>query len=205
MMADIIVPGGPRTDIESLYRQFDGGAYEALTVSLAPFDDTTGAPIFMDVVHHEVHEGEMFHAAYTNGSVANGASLDMMLTTGAKEAHTSWEEVAGGLVTVYLYEGVTTSAEGTAVTAYNMHRGKVNTPTGTVTHTPTVTATGTTALINGRILPGGTSPQTRVGGGIRSGSEWILEPSTKYLMRVTNGSGAAIAVNVVLEWYEEDV
>ena len=204
MMADIIVPGGPRTDIQSLYRQFDGGAYEALTVSLAPFDATTGAALIMDTVHHEVHEGEMFHAAYTNSSVANGANLDLQLTTGAKEAHTTWEVFAGGQVTVSLYEAPTTSG-GTAVTAYNLKRSSTNTPTGAVAHTPTVTATGTVTLVNGRILPGGNSPQTRVGGGIRSGAEWILKPATKYLMRVNNSSGSTIAVNCVLEWYEEDV
>lgn len=205
-MADIIVQGGgPRGDIQTLYRQFDGGAYEAQVVSLAPYDETTGAALVIDTVHHEVHEGEMFHASHTNGSVSNGASLDVLLVTGATvETHVSWEVFAGGQVTVYLYEGATTSAAGTAVVAYNMKRDSLNTPEATVTHTPTVTATGTTALINGRILPGGTSPTTRVGGGIRSGAEWILAPETQYLLRVTNTSGGTIAVNVGLEWYEEE-
>lgn len=203
-MADVIVPGGPRGDIETLYRQFDGGAYEAQVVALAPFDETTGAALFIDTVHHEVHEGEMFHASHTNGSVANGVSLDVLLVTGAGvESHVSWEVFAGGLVTIYLYEAATTSAAGTAVPTYNMKRDSLNTPEATVTHTPTVTATGTTALVNWRILPGGNSPTTRVGGGIRSGAEWILSPETQYLLRVTNTSGAAIAVNVGLEWYEE--
>lgn len=185
-----------------LYRDFD--TYEAQVVAIAPFDATTGAALVMETVHHEVHEGEMFHAAYTNGSVANGANLDLQLTTGAKEAHTTWEVFAGGQVTVSLYEAPTTSG-GTAVTAYNLKRSSTNTPTGAVAHTPTVTATGTVTLVNGRILPGGNSPQTRVGGGIRSGAEWILKPATKYLMRVNNSSGSTIAVNCVLEWYEEAV
>lgn len=73
----------------------------------------------------------------------------------------------------------------------------------TLHHTPTVTATGSVALVNGRILPGGNSPQTRVGDGIRQGVEWILAPAAGYLLRVTNTSGAAIACNVALEWYEE--
>lgn len=184
----------------TLWRDF--GTYEAQTMALAPFDETTGAALMIDVVHHEVHEGEMSHAAYTNASVANGANVDFQLTTGLKEAHTTWEVFAGGQVTVSLYEAPTTSG-GTAVTAYNMKRESTNTPLSTVVHTPTVTATGSVALVNGRILPGGTSPQTRVGGGIRSGAEWILKPSTKYMMRVNNTSGSTIAVNVVLEWYEE--
>lgn len=203
-MADIVVPGGPRGDIQTLYRSFDGGAYEAMVVSLAPADETTGAALVIDTVHHEVHEGEMFHASYTNGSVSNGASVDVLLVTGATvETHVSWEVFGGGQVTVYLYEGATTSANGTAVSAYNMKRDSTNEPGGVVTHTPTVTDTGSVALVNGRILPGGTSNQTRVGGGIRSGAEWILAPDTLYLMRATNTSGGTIAINVALEWYEE--
>lgn len=168
-------------------------------------DHTTGALIVMESVHHEVHEGEMFHASYTASSLANGNNLDMLLVVGASEVHATWEVFAGGQVTVTLYEAPTIQAagDGTAVTAYNMKRASTNAPTATVFHTPTVTATGTTTLVNGRILPGGTSPTTRVGGGIRSGAEWILKPSTKYLMRANNSSGGAIAINVALEWYEE--
>lgn len=185
-----------------LYRDF--GTYEAPVVAIAPFDSTTGATITMDVVHHEVHEGEMFHVSHTVTSAANGANVDVQLTTGAKEAHTAWEVFAGGQVTVYLYEAPTTSG-GTALTPYNMKRASTETPTAAVVHTPTVTSVGSVALVNGRVLPGGTSSQTRVGGGIRSGAEWILKPSTKYLMRINNSSGSTIAVNVALEWYEETV
>lgn len=204
-MTDVTIQMGPRADIQKLYRSFADGAYEAETVALAPFDETTGAALVMDVVHHEVHEDEMFHVAHTNGSVANGASLDMLLTVGAKEAHTAWEVFAGGQVTVYLYEQPTIQegGAGTALNVYNMKRSSLNSPTSIVTHTPTVSAVGTIPLVNGRILPGGASPTTRVGGGIRSGAEWILAPTKKYLMRVTNTSGAAIPINIVLEWYEE--
>lgn len=169
------------------------------------FDSTTGALVTLETIHHEVHEGEMFHVGHTNSNVSNGANVDMLLVTGAKEAHAVWEVFAGGQVTVTLYEAPTVTAgnEGTALTAYNMKRASTNTPTAAAYHTPTVGATGSVTLVNARILPGGTSPTTRVGGGIRAGSEWILKPSTKYLMRVNNSSGGAIAVNVVMEWYEE--
>lgn len=207
-MADLIVPGGPRGDIETLYRQFDGGAYEAPTVAIAPFDATTGAALAIDTIHHEVHEGEMFHCSHTGASVSNAASVDVLLVTGAAvETHATWEIFAGGQVTIYLYEAptVTEGNEGTALTAYNMKRDSDNTPDALLYHTPTVGATGSTALVNGRILPGGTNPTTRVGGGIRSGAEWILAPDTLYLLRVTNTSGGTIAINLVLEWYEEAV
>lgn len=34
--------------------------------------------------------------------------------------------------------------------------------------------------------------------------EWILAPTESYLLRVTNSSGTTIAVNIGLEWYEEE-
>lgn len=40
-------------------------------------------------------------------------------------------------------------------------------PGSTIVHSPTVAATGTTALVNGRLLAGGASATTRVGGGVR--------------------------------------
>ncbi len=171
---------------------------------LAASDPVTGMPVVIDVVHHEVHEGEMFHAENTFGTVANGGTVDVLFLPGTvKECHTTWEVFAGGQVAVFLYETVTASANGSAVPAWNMKRNNAGTPSAVVTHTPTVTDVGGTALINGRVLPGGNSPQTRVGGGIRSGAEWIFKPATKYLMRVVNTSGSGIAVNVGLEWYEE--
>lgn len=201
---DIIVPLGPRGDIQQLYRSFDGGAYEAQVVSLAPFDDESGAALMIDSVHHEVHEGKMWHAAYTNGNVANTAVVDLLFHTGVGvDAHSAWEVFASGAVTVSLYESPVISNTGVVLTAYNMNRAMTTTAASLVYSSPTITSTGTVALVNGRILPGGSSPTTRVGGGIRSGAEWILKPNTYYLMRVTNTSGAAAVINVVMEWYEE--
>lgn len=201
---DIIVPGGPRGDIQSLYRSFDGGAYEAPVVSLAPFDEDTGAAITIDVVHHETHEGEMWHAESTSASVANNASVDLLFHAGGGvEPHSVFEVLAGGQVTVSLYESPVISNTGIALAYYNMNRTITETAHSQIYLTPVLTSTGSVALVNARLLPGGTSPQTRVGGGIRQGTEWILAPGKYYLLRVTNTSGSATAVNMIMEWYEE--
>lgn len=166
-------------------------------------DETTGALLTIDTIHHEVHEGEMFAAEYSQASLANGGTVQLMFTTGAKEAHTSWAVMAGGQMTVYLYEAIAGSA-GTAVPVYNMNRTSAGAPTAVVVHTPTVTNLGgTVALVNGRIIPGGNSPSTSVGGGARENVEWILGTATKYLLRVVNSSGGAAAVNAFINWYEE--
>lgn len=166
------------------------------------YDDTVGALITIDTVHHEVHEGEMFTVEHS-ASVTNTNSLDILFTIGNKTAHTGISVSAGGQITGYLYEAPTASG-GTALTIYNMNRTSSNVSEAIATHTPTVSATGSVALINGRVLPGGATNQTRVGGSARTGAEWILKSNTKYLLRITNTSGGTIVINPVIEFYEEE-
>lgn len=198
---DVIVPGGPVGGFAQLWRDF--GTYQAQTVSLAPFDEATGAALMIDTVHHEAHEGEMFHASQVWSSVNNAATVDLAVAvTTTHDAHLTFDVVAGGQVLVQLWEGPTYASLGTALPAWNMNRTFTNTAGSVIYATPTITSTGVITLVQ-RILPGGNSPTTRVGGGIRQGSEWVLAPGTVYLMRVTNQSGSAVPVNVAAEWYEE--
>lgn len=200
-MVDVLVPGGPAGG-NVLYRDF--GDFQAETVTLAPYDELTGAALYIDTVHHEAHEGEMYHGDQVWSSVSNGASVEMaMAITTTKDAHMTFDVVAGGQVLVQVWESPTYANLGTAVHGWNMNRTYTNTSASTMYVAPTITSTGTITLVQ-RILPGGTSNQTRVGGGIRQGTEWIFKPGTVYMLRVTNQSGSAIPVNVSAEWYEED-
>lgn len=200
---DVIVPGGPVSGFAQLYRQF--GTYQAPTVALAPFDELTGAALVIDTVHHEAHEGEMFHADQVWSSVSNGAAVEMAVAMDTThDAHLTFDVVAGGQVLVQMWEAPTYAGLGTAVPAWNMNRTVTNTATARIYAAPSITATGAITLVQ-RILPGGTSPQTRVGGGLRQGTEWILAPDTVYMMRITNQSGSAVPINVATEWYEEEL
>jgi hypothetical protein len=152
--------------------------------------------------HLKVHHGEMFMAEHS-ASVNNGANLDIQLLTGAVTPHLVLGVNVTGQCTMTLYEAPTTTAAGTAIASYNMNRNSALVPGAAFTHGPTVTATGTTNLINGRILPGGNSAQTRIGAGARTDTEFVLLPATKYLLRITNGSGSTAIVNVFAEFYED--
>lgn len=163
----------------------------------------TGDLITIDEVHANVHEGVMFHAEAYVASLANNGTFDFYILTGAKGAHAAFEVNSGGAAQVFLYEEANVSG-GSAVTSYNMNRQSANASSPiTVTHTPSIVGVGSTPLINGRFLAGGASQQTRSGGGIRSGTEWILKANTKYLLRCTNISGANIVVNMGIEAYSE--
>jgi hypothetical protein len=53
-------------------------------------------------------------------------------------------------------------------------------------------------------LAGGASTQTRVGGTIRTGSEYILQSNSYYLLQFSNSSGSAVPLTIWGEFYEED-
>ncbi len=154
-----------------------------------------------DIVHLRVHSSMMFHGGYS-ASVNNNNSLDVRFVTGTKEVHFSATAISGAQAQLYVYEGSNISG-GTPVSLYNMRRSATNIAESKAYSAPSVTAVGV-PLINGRLLPGSTNPSNRVGGEARSGTEWILKPSTSYLLRITNVSGSATTLSFVFEFYEEN-
>lgn len=180
-----------------------GESSEDRTATAVSIDAKVGGIVTTDHVHHEVHEGEMFVASYTvpHGSeLANDASLDILIVTAAKEAHLFASIGVGGDCEVLFYEDATTSAAGTALAENNMNRRSSATAVETITHTPTVSTTGT--LLLQTFLPGGSGPQAG-GGASRSNTEWLLDINSKYLLRITNRSGSTIQASATLQWYSE--
>ena len=174
---------------------------------LANADATTGAALMMDTIHHEVHEGEMFKAEYTPAAaVANGGTVQFVITTGTKESHFQFGVNAGGACSIYLFEGATATG-GTALPIYNFYRDATNTEETTIVHSPTAGTAGTVAIIDGRYLASGTgaAQNARVGGGLQSGVEWILGTAQTYMLNVVNSSGGTVPINTVFEFYEETI
>ena len=192
---------GDGTHAEVVAAALIGGQPPGTTIDL-PIDEASDALVTIENAMQEIHGGEMFSAEYT-ASVMNNNSLNLQIKTGAtKNAYLTINVAAGGQCVVYFYENPTTTS-GSAVTIHNMNRTSQNITACTVLHSPSVSSIGTTALINGRLVPGGTSAQTRVGGMARLGTEWVLKVDTKYLLRAINVSGGTIMINAVFEFYEE--
>lgn len=162
-------------------------------------DEIAGALATIDIVHHEIHEGEYFTSSHVETSVGNGVNLDVRILTGAGGLHLAAVINAGGQCTVTLYENPTISG-GNGMTVFNNYRakGEANAPFQAFS-APTVTATGAALLTN--LIAGGTSVQTRVGANARPGDEVILLPSRNYLLRINNSSGSSIAIGVVISGY----
>ena len=198
---NVIVPGGPQYVMAQLYRDY--GDWQAPIVGLAPFDNISGAPYWIDVAHYEIHYGGMFHAEHAVASVANNVAVNVLFRTGDTPDHTIFEVSVGGQSTVQLWEAPTFGDLGTAIPSWNMNRVVTRTANTLLYHTPSITATNEITLIN-RIIPGGSTAQTRVGGQSTKGVEWVLAANQDYLLRSTNTSGGAVPVSVMFEWYEGD-
>jgi hypothetical protein len=87
---------------------------------------------------------------------------------------------------------------------FNTNRNSSNTPAMKLYTGPTVTGVGT--LIHTTYViptPVATGADKAIGiVGETNGEEWILAPSQKYLVRITNNSGATISYAYEALWYE---
>ena len=171
------------------------------------FDAFAHATTVIQEEHRLIHDGMYFSTNYGFTSLANGANLDILIAVPANSfPHLrAWAySLEDGPCNFTLYEGTTTSDDGTALTSTNNNRNSTNAPNAVWTHTPTISGVGT-AILENHYVP---DP----GGGFLSGSpgtnfsdvseEWILKPSTKYLLRLTNNSGGAIDGSVYIVHYE---
>jgi hypothetical protein len=107
-----------------------------------------------------------------------------------------------------IYEDATASNNGTDVASFNANRQSTKTTTASIYHTPTITGTGTTLILNYYITGGsvgGGGGGSSVGGtsaDFARVTEFVLKASSKYLFRVTNTSGGTVAGSMQLGWYE---
>ena len=168
------------------------------------FDNNSRSVAVIDSEHRLTHLGMVFHAS-DRASVANLASLDILINVPAftyPHLRKAVFNVADSPCDILLYEGVTTSVDGTAVPVFNRNRNSANTSVSIFTTGPTVTDLGT--LIHDRYVgdQGGQGSNQIGATSAGLGEEWVGQPSTKYLIRVTNNSGGTIVVNYELMWYE---
>lgn len=167
------------------------------TLPSAQLDSTTNAIKVIDYPHNELHGGDAFvYCEVTD--VSGSAARDILIVTPntTKWAHMFIEVGSESEADYKLYEDATTSADGTGVTEVNRDRNSGSAATVVVTHTPTVSTTGTL------ICQDHWGSGKKSGGADRAIEEWILKQNAKYLVRVTNATGSANQIAIALNWYE---
>lgn len=160
--------------------------------------DTLGPwPVTIDAAHHQVHEGESFHAEFRGDNLAIGAAINVLLVAPAGTyPHTVVRFSGTTEFEAFMYSAPTTTANGTAVAALNRRTSSALAANTAVYHTPTVTAVGT--LMESERVG---SKEAKVGGDRANGQEWILSPGS-YLLRCTS-QAAGNYVRIAVDWYEE--
>ncbi len=104
-------------------------------------------------------------------------------------------------VTFDLIEGSDITDGTTEININNVNRSSANTPELVAYTNPTVNSVGD--VIEYGFLPGSTtSGSRRVGAGISTAIDWVLESATSYLRRIVNSGDGDVTVNINALFYE---
>ena len=158
----------------------------------------------IDITHQHIHDGEFFTANYEELAVANNGVVRLRITTSAiNYCHLVIDGSVEGKVRFKTYAGSTytvagTTADATKLTVFNRNSGG-GVPGTTIRYNPTPNVLG--ALRGLQTIFAGTGPKT-TGGSNGSREETVLLANTDILIVITNVSGSAQDINVVLNWYE---
>lgn len=160
-----------------------------------------GAPIMLDVAHHEIHCGDMYVTTRAV-DLGNGASDTIHIvvpnetgtTLTQKKYHLTFSWDVELEAEINIYEEPTTSNDGTPLTKINRERNSTYTSSLGIYHTPTSSVDGT--LIYTKHLGSG-----RNSGGQDRSEEFVLKNNTKYLLRITNSTALANYISWELNHY----
>lgn len=171
------------------------------------FDPFAHSVTVIQEEHRLVHDGMYFSVNYAFSGLANGASVDIVLSTpvGVFPHLRAWKfALSDGPCAFSLFENPTVTIGGTDLTPVNNNRASSRTAQTTVKADPTITVTGNSLLEAAYVPdPGGgffTSPGTTAGD---VSEEWVLNQNEDYLLRLTNNSGpGTIDGSLYMVFYE---
>lgn len=163
-------------------------------------DLSTGNLIIVTAEHNQIHKGNLYGVGVVSTGIAILTPKRFLLVTPntSTRAHLVYEVETQPGATVELYEGTTTSSDGTALSEICHRRASPNVATVVATEDPTVTADGTLLVTqsSGTATLGG-----KVGTVTSRASEFVLAQNTKYQIKIT-ALAASTTVSILMEWYE---
>ena len=159
--------------------------------------------------HHGIHQKIAFTVTHKFVNIASEGTAFLYFVTpaiasGLVHFKPSLLTSDGPNVDVEMYEGGTVAANGTGLTPVNRHRYNpvASAMVSTFFHTPTTP--NPTLKIDSDFLGGGTGVGiSKTGAGAIVENELVLNPGTKYFIKVTNNGAATVNVHLKLFWYEE--
>lgn len=169
--------------------QADGGIYSGM----------------IDKTHQEIHDGHFITTNYLETGVANNATIQLRVITGAKSFHVMFYIDIEGKIQFKTIVGSTytvagTLPDGVKLTKFNRKSTSTYVETTTFRYAPTVNVAG--SLRGNRMFPGGTGRNSvGLSGGDRV--ESIIGPNSDVLIEIKNVSGQARDIGLIVEGYEE--
>jgi hypothetical protein len=160
--------------------------------TVANIDSITHSMSVIDHKHAMIHTGESFTCSgLTTISPSGTYTVNLETPATPSTIHFRYVVSTNNVVSLELYEAATNTNRGTAVTAYNRNRTNETAALLDVYTEPTTTDDGT--LIESQYLSSGEV----------EASEFVLKPSTSYLLRMTEPTTSnTVFASFKLEWYE---
>ncbi len=198
--------GRPKHPGHRIVYGLDGGTQRAIRVDASgdlliaaiqnqQVDSVTGGLIILNLEDYQILSGRTFASSRKSQGLTVASSREYLLQTGSKYSHLKVNMVSDQKGEAYMFEGTTFSAAGSALPINALNRVSSDSPTVTVTHTPTLTDDGSKMVaawtgLDGRVL--------------LDAVEWILDKNEDYLIRFTNRGSGPASLSIMIRWYEED-
>lgn len=147
-----------------------------------------------NTLQDQILRGELW-TGNLSGQLNPGNAKVILISVGASEVVFSPSVSPSGAVSLALKEGVTTSADGVAITNYNMYRSS---PTSLLTTTfsgPTITVAGT-PVSTSRVAGSGYVNESTA---FNADNGMVLQASTKYSFTLTVSDSAAVSYTIA--WF----
>ena len=168
-----------------------------------------GVILTIPVEHHEIHCGDSYEATFV-GELGNGDSIDILIVVpdegltetepglqqAVKQYHLKGAVSVEAEGTVEFFEGVTVSANGTAIPIFNRNRNAA-----TYVDFLAIYQGATTTVTGTRIEVQKVGSGKSAGGEAGRSDEWILKDNTSYVLRITNNTTSANYYSLKLDYY----
>lgn len=165
-------------------------------------DDLSKALAAISVSQCQLHLGLKFSVSTFDVAFGSGAVMDILVRVAAtNDAYVDAFFVATGDATCEIFEGPTTSADGTPLAVIQRARPSANIADTLFFDGPTVSAPGIS--LGTLLIPGGSGGNSP--GAVAESPVGIIMAEGDYLMRVTNLTGQTQALNVIVNFYEGKV
>jgi len=172
---------------------------------VAAIDDNTNSLQFVDYEHHEIHGGSAYRAGSQETPNAAGTlSLTWTTPNNGKQMHMVFSVETANSSEVTIYEDVSFTSNGTAITPRNANRNSADASSvQTVEKDATVNVVGATILGHKHIGAVGVKQNDpSFGGATEARHEWVLKEDTTYHIEVEDVSGESHDMWIGLDWYE---